>query len=60
MQLTDLGDQQHAIASEPPPLFEGLSVEGRRAINLAVIAYAEMLCDRLGQAAWRSSRARAR
>ena len=47
-QLTDLGDQQHAIASEPPPLFEGLSVDGRRAVNLAVIAYAEMLCDRLG------------
>lgn len=47
-QLTDLGDQEHAIASEPPPLFDGLSVEGRRAVNLAVIAYAEMLCDRLG------------
>jgi chromosome segregation ATPase len=49
-QLTDLGDQQHAIASEPPPLFEGMSVEGRRAVNLAVIAYAEMLCDRLSHA----------
>jgi hypothetical protein len=48
-QLTDLDDQQHAIASEPPPLFEGLSVEGRRAVNLAVIAYAEMLCDRLAR-----------
>jgi hypothetical protein len=47
-QLTDLGDQQHAIASEPPPLFEGLSVDGRRAVNLAIVAYAEMLCDRLG------------
>jgi hypothetical protein len=46
-QLTDLGDQSHEISSEPPPLFEGVSVEGRRAINLAVIAYAEMLYDRL-------------
>ena len=32
-QLTDLGDRQHEIESEPPPLFEGLSVEGRRAVN---------------------------
>ncbi|HEX9207935.1 MAG TPA: hypothetical protein VF851_06845 [Steroidobacteraceae bacterium] len=47
-QLADLGDQSQAIAAEPAPLFEGLSVEGRRAVNLAVIAYAEMLCDRLG------------
>jgi chromosome segregation ATPase len=46
-QVTDLNDQQHAIAAEPPPLFEGLSVDGRRAINLAVIAYAGMLYDRL-------------
>ena len=46
-QLTDLGDQLHAISSEPPPLFEGMSVDGRRAINLAIIAYAEMLYDRL-------------
>lgn len=39
--------QLQEISNEPPPLFEGLSVEGRRAINLAVIAYAEMLYDRL-------------
>ena len=46
-QVTDLTDRLHAISSEPPPLFEGISVEGRRAINLAVIGYAEMLHDRL-------------
>ena len=46
-QLTDLGDRQHEIESEPPPLFEGLSVDGRRAVNLAVIAYAEALHERL-------------
>ncbi|HET9694562.1 MAG TPA: hypothetical protein VFP48_09255 [Steroidobacteraceae bacterium] len=46
-QVTDLNDQLHAISAEPPPMFEGISIEGRRAINLAVIAYAEMLYDRL-------------
>jgi len=49
-QLTDLGDRQHEIESEPPPLFEGLSVDGRRAVNLAVIAYAEALHDRIAAA----------
>ena len=49
-QLTDLGDRRHEIESEPPPLFEGLSVEGRRAVNLAVIAYAEALHERLAAA----------
>jgi len=49
-QLTDLGDRQHEIESEPPPLFEGLSVEGRRAVNLAVIAYAVALHERIAAA----------
>ena len=49
-QLTDLGDRHHEIESEPPPLFEGLSVDGRRAVNLAVIAYAEALHERLAAA----------
>jgi len=49
-QLTDLGDRHHEIESEPPPLFEGLSVEGRRAVNLAAIAYAEALHERLAAA----------
>jgi DNA repair exonuclease SbcCD ATPase subunit len=44
-QVTDLGDRQHAIVTEAPPAFEGLSVEGRRAVNLAVIAYAHNLFE---------------
>jgi chromosome segregation ATPase len=46
-QLTDLGDRLHAIDSEPAPVFEGISIEGRRAVNLAVLAYAEILYDKL-------------
>ena len=46
-QVGDLGAQRAAIEADPPPLFEGISIEGRRAINLAVIAYAGMLYDRL-------------
>jgi hypothetical protein len=45
--LTDMGDRIHAIGAEAPPVFEGISLEGRRAVNLAVIAYAEQLYDRL-------------
>ena len=45
--VTDLTDRRSEIESEPPPLFAGLSVEGRRAVNLAVIAYAELLHERL-------------
>jgi hypothetical protein len=46
-QLTDLGDRRHAIDSEPAPVFEGISIEGRRAVNLAVLGYAEILYDKL-------------
>jgi hypothetical protein len=49
-QVTDLGDRKHEVQSEPPPPFEGLSLEGRRAINLAVIAYADALHERLSAA----------
>lgn len=48
--LTDLGDRRHAIESEAPPAFEGTSLEGRRSVNLAVIACAESLCERLASA----------
>jgi hypothetical protein len=48
--VTDLGDSRHAVDSEPPPLVEGLSLEGRRAVNLAIIAYAEFLHERLAAA----------
>jgi hypothetical protein len=46
-QLTDLGDRRHEVESETPPAFEGLSRDGRRAVNLAVIAYAEWLFEQL-------------
>ncbi len=36
------------IEAEPPPDFPGLSLGARRAINLAVIAYAQLLRERLG------------
>ncbi len=38
-----------AVAAETPPDFPGISVEARRAINLAAIAYAEQLCLRLAK-----------
>jgi hypothetical protein len=47
-QVTDLGERRREVESEPPPSFEGLSLEGRRAINLAVIACADALRERLG------------
>ena len=46
-QVTELGDRRHEVESEPPPMFEGLSLEGRRAINLAVIAFADSMRERL-------------
>jgi hypothetical protein len=36
-----------AVSQEPLPEFSGLSLEARRAVNLAAIAYAEVLCARL-------------
>jgi hypothetical protein len=35
------------LDAEAPPEFAGLSIEARRAINLAVVGYAQILCDRL-------------
>jgi hypothetical protein len=45
--LVDAQQQLEALDAEPPPQFPGLSLEARRAINLAAIAYAEVLCKRL-------------
>ena len=36
-----------AVEAEPVPEFPGLSLDARRAINIAAIAYAEVLCLRL-------------
>jgi hypothetical protein len=46
-QIEALAAQVQSIQSDPPPLFEGLSVDGRRAVNIAVMAYAELIYDRL-------------
>jgi len=37
------------IAHDPAPEFPGLSLDARRAINIAAIAYAEVLCLRLAR-----------
>jgi hypothetical protein len=41
--VTDLADERTAIANAPLPEFPGLSVDGRRIINTAAIAYSEWL-----------------
>jgi hypothetical protein len=46
-ELTSLEERRLQAQSAPPPLFEGLSLEGRRAVNLAVIAYTDVLHERL-------------
>ena len=43
----DLNSQLSAIEKEPLPEFLGISLEARRTINLAIIGYAEVLCERL-------------
>jgi hypothetical protein len=47
LTLTAARTEVEAIEREPIPEFAGLSLEARRAINLAAIAYAEVLCLRL-------------
>ena len=49
-QLTDLGDRQHEVEIEPAPTFDGMSIDGRRSVNIAVIAYAEAVHERLAAA----------
>src|ERR1700722_4150074 len=47
MQVEETRAAMAAIESEQPPEFPGLSLDARRAINIAAIAYAEVLCRRL-------------
>jgi hypothetical protein len=44
--LRQLDDRRLGIADEAPPEYPGLSIEGKRAVNLAIIAAAESLYDR--------------
>ncbi|WP_116810978.1 hypothetical protein [Steroidobacter cummioxidans] len=42
-EVTDLSDDRAALEEQAPPPFEGISVDGRRIVNTAVIAYAQQL-----------------
>jgi hypothetical protein len=48
-QLEDLQESRRTIEKEPWPEFPGLTILGRRTINLAVIAYAQLLCSQLAK-----------
>ena len=45
--LGEMGESHRTIEKEPWPEFPGLSIDGRRLVNLAVIAYAQHLFSRL-------------
>lgn len=47
--LDDMRESHRTIEKEPWPEFPGLSVESRRAINVATIAYAQLLYARLAE-----------
>ena len=42
-QVTDLSDDRTALETRPAPEFPGISIDGRRIVNTAVIAYAQHL-----------------
>ena len=42
-QVTDLSDDRTAAEEQAPPAFPGISIDGRRIVNTAVIAYAQQL-----------------
>jgi chromosome segregation ATPase len=42
-EVTDLSDDRIALEEKAPPAFERISVDGRRIVNTAVIAYAQQL-----------------
>jgi hypothetical protein len=45
----DLHAERSAIENEPLPEFPGISLSARRNINLAVIGYAELLCEQVDE-----------
>jgi len=47
--VTDASDERAQVESEPSPGFPGISGEGRRAVNTAVIAYAQQLVGQLSE-----------
>jgi hypothetical protein len=44
----EFANARDAVAEEQTPGYNGLGIDGRRAINLAAIAYAQAMCARLG------------
>ena len=42
-EVTDLSDDRAALEVKEPAAFEGISIDGRRVVNTAVIAYAQQL-----------------
>ena len=46
-ELEAARDARDILEAEPAPEFGGLSIDGRRAINLAAIAYGQVLVERL-------------
>ncbi|GFE85125.1 hypothetical protein [Steroidobacter agaridevorans] len=42
-EVTDLSDDRIALEEKAPPALQGISVDGRRIVNTAVIAYAQQL-----------------
>jgi hypothetical protein len=42
-RVTDLSDDRADVEAESPPPFNGLSIDGKRAVNTATIAYAQEL-----------------
>jgi hypothetical protein len=49
MLVTDLSDERASAEAIAAPAFEGISVEGKRIVNTAVIAYAQQLTALLSQ-----------
>jgi predicted nuclease with TOPRIM domain len=46
-QVTDLSDDRAEVENQTPPAFAGISIDGRRIVNTAVIAYAQQLASLL-------------
>jgi hypothetical protein len=47
-EQADFERARDAVSEEPVPEYPGLGIDGRRAINLATIAYSQAMCARLG------------
>ena len=46
-RVTDLSDDRAEVEAQSPPPFNGLSIDGKRAVNTATIAYAHQLLSLL-------------